>query len=271
MWVIVESVSPRISGLYDLERDGGPATFSELAQKAGSLARGPDSWPTTKSVYQAANPVDRAVRRNLRTHAHTRMRAGRLQHSKSNILRFIKRESSQSRENPQRQTDTGGAEHPPALEEIKLLRVVYATRKGTGISCAPPKPSPPIPLPPQSPPECPTSIKCLRGLMESVPVLQPRSPRDVAPRRAVTALRLRNARKRKGLVPLPRSRLPVTRVRARAQGWGQTQGTRVEGGALYHPRSYRSPSRHPSPLRISRFIGFSFLQDTYHAGHAAHM
>ena len=71
MWVIVESVSPRMSGLYDLERDGGPATFSELAQKAGSLARGPDSWPTTKSVYQAANPVDRAVRRNLCAHTRT--------------------------------------------------------------------------------------------------------------------------------------------------------------------------------------------------------
>jgi hypothetical protein len=71
MWVIVESVSPRMSGLYDLERDGGPATFSELAQKAGSLARGPDSWPTTKSVFQAANPVDRAVRRNLCAHMRT--------------------------------------------------------------------------------------------------------------------------------------------------------------------------------------------------------
>ena len=71
MWVIVESVSPRMSGLYDLERDGGPTTFSELAQKAGSLARGPDSWPTTKSVYQAANPVDRAVRRNLCAHTRT--------------------------------------------------------------------------------------------------------------------------------------------------------------------------------------------------------
>lgn len=152
MWVIVESVSPRMSGLYDLERDGGPATFSELAQKAGSLARGPDSWPTPQSVYQAANPVDRAVRRNLCAHTRTHecgLGAGRLQHAKSNILRFIhQEEASQSRETPQRQTDTGGAEHPPALEEIKLLRVVYATRQGTGISCAPPKPSPPIPLPP---------------------------------------------------------------------------------------------------------------------------
>lgn len=62
MWVIVESVSPRISGLYNLQCDGGPVAFSELAQKDG-----PDSCPTPKSVSQPAYPVDRVVRRNLST------------------------------------------------------------------------------------------------------------------------------------------------------------------------------------------------------------
>ena len=96
--------------------------------------------------------------------------------------------------------------------------------------------------------------------MESVPVLQP-SPRDVAPRRAVTALRLRNARKRKGLVPLPRSRLPVTRVRARA---GLVANARDEGGGGRTISSEILQIPLSAPVSPSHFPIYRFLFLTRH-------
>lgn len=72
--VIVEAMSPRISGLYNSENDGGPAAFSYLAQKAGSSARGPDIWPKTQKwvpTFQSGPPS--CPPKLVRTQTHTQI------------------------------------------------------------------------------------------------------------------------------------------------------------------------------------------------------
>lgn len=134
-------MSPRISGLYNSENDGGPAAFSYWHRR-------PDHQPETGSLAEDPKvgtnlpiSVDRVVRRNLYSHKRTHKYsthagpvAGVLQRSKS------KCHCTGGKSVPGKAAETQKikpAQNGPLWREIKLLCVVYATRQGTGISCAP--------------------------------------------------------------------------------------------------------------------------------------
>lgn len=222
--------------------------------------RRPDHWPTNKSVYQAANPVDRVIRRNLCAYTRTH-ECGLGGCSTPNRIFCVSPRGGKSVPGKPAETDGhGGAEHLPALEEIKLMRVVYATRQGTGISCAPPNHHHHSLATPNRPPNDRRVLSASVGVMESVPVLQPRSPRDVAPRRAVSALRLRMQEKeRLGTTPS----VPLTsyacacarRVGGKRKGRGW-RGRTISSEILQIPLS--------APVSPSHFPIYRFLFLTRH-------
>lgn len=175
-------MSPRMSGLYSLEKDGGPAACSDRYRKPDHQPEG-RIWPSPKSGCQLANPIDR-VRRNLsahkRTHeygTHTGWAAAALQ---IEYFAFQQEEAGQSRGQP-------AQDITPLWRRLSYCVVSFMQQgKVQGsISYAPPNHH--LSLAPQSPPECRRVLSASVGEMESVPVLSTRSPRDVAPRRAVTA------------------------------------------------------------------------------------
>jgi hypothetical protein len=131
-------MSPRISGLYNSENDGGPAAFTLLAEgriispRTGSLAGDPKVG-TNLPIQSTELSAESCTHTNAHTNTvHTR--AVWLECYNTPNRNVIAEEASQSREKPLRHS---GAEYGPLWREIKLLCVVYATRQGTGISCAP--------------------------------------------------------------------------------------------------------------------------------------
>jgi hypothetical protein len=159
-------MSPRISGLYNSENDGGPAAFSYLAQKAGSSARGPDLWPKTQKwvpTFQSGPPSCPPKLVRTQTHTQIQYTRGPCGWNETPNRNVIADEASRSREKPAQNMG-------PLWREIKLLCVVYATGK-VQESVAPPSPSPQIvfiPLYfPSIAPECRPTIKCLREVMKS--------------------------------------------------------------------------------------------------------
>ena len=126
----------------------GPAAFSFLSgtegriisPRTGSLAEDPKvgtNLPIRSSELSAGTCTHTYANTNTED-----MWALWLECCSTPNRNVIAEEASQTREKPLRpEKSQGGAERGPLWREIKLLCVVYATRQGTGISYAPPKPS----------------------------------------------------------------------------------------------------------------------------------
>ena len=103
-------MSPRISGLYNSENDGGPAAFSywHRAQKAGPSARGPDLCPKTQKWVRTfqSRSTELSTESCSHTNAHTNTaytRAVWLECCNTPNRNVIAEEASQSREMRQRE------------------------------------------------------------------------------------------------------------------------------------------------------------------------
>src|SRR6267154_1733240 len=89
MWVIVEAMSLRISGLYNSENDGGPAAFSYWHRRPDHQPEDRISGRGPKSGYQPSNSVHELYAESFTHKTHTQIQytcgpvAGMLQHSKS--------------------------------------------------------------------------------------------------------------------------------------------------------------------------------------------
>jgi hypothetical protein len=175
-------MSPRISGLYNLENDVGPYSMFRPVQKAGSLARRPDLADPKVGANLPIQSIEwyaETLNAHKRTHeygTYTGWAAAALQ---IEYFASHQEEASQSREKPAQDV-------APLWRRLSYCMSFMQQGKVQGsISCAPPNHH--LSLHPQSPPECRRVLSVSVGEMESVPVLSTRSPRDVAPRRAVTA------------------------------------------------------------------------------------
>lgn len=145
-----------------------------LAQKAGPSARGPDLCPKTQkwvpsfqSSRSSCPPKVCSHFAHKRTHeysTHAGRVAGMPQHSKS---KYHCRGGKSVPGNETEKKVKAAQNEGPLWREIKLLCVVYATRQGTGISCAPPKPSLFPALPPHRP-RMPSYPPCGDGIRSGV-------------------------------------------------------------------------------------------------------
>jgi hypothetical protein len=147
MWVIVETMSPRISGLYNSENDSGPAVFSYWHRRPDHQPEDRISGRRPKSGYQPSNPVNRVVRRKLsftHTNAYTNMvthagrAAGMPQHSKSKCHcrggKSVPGKAARTRKSQ------GGVEHGPFGGRLSYC-VSFMQQGKVQESLAPPKSS----------------------------------------------------------------------------------------------------------------------------------
>jgi hypothetical protein len=193
----------------------------------------------------------------MRTHeygTHTGWAAAALQ---IEYFAFQQEEAGQTREQP-------AQDIAPLWRRLSYCVSFMQQGKVQGsISYAPPNHH--LSLAPQSPPECRRVLSASVGEMESVPVLSTRSPRDVAPRRAVTASASNKEKEKLGTttsVPL------ASYAGARAHRVGGKRKGRGWWWWHYNIRDLTDLpplcTRRPS-LRISRFIYIFPLshKDTY--------